>query len=171
MTIAHSLTTSTSLSTRVARVEQHGGGGGGGGGDEGGGASRAADGSYRPRPQPQRHAQAGGCWAGASGYASGSRFGTSVFAIGTLTTCLWSGGWQRAARAASCEAAGSGRRASSLGRLRQPAPPNLPGCPGLQGRDRTAAVRVPAAQLQPRVLALFGPPEARRPVRRSESDM
>jgi hypothetical protein len=92
MTIAHSPTTSTSLSTRVARVEQHGGGGGGGGGDEGGGASRAADGSYRPRPQPQRHAQAGGCWAGASGYASGSRFGTSVFAIGTLTTCLWSGG-------------------------------------------------------------------------------
>eukprot|EP01047_Picozoa_sp_COSAG01_P058828 COSAG01_NODE_6982_length_3405_cov_2.719601_6_plen_103_part_01 len=45
-------------------------------------------------------------------------------------TCLWSG-----------EAAGGGgRRASSLGRLRQPAPPNLPGCPGLQGRDRTAAV-------------------------------
>jgi hypothetical protein len=156
MTIAHSLTTSTSLSTRVARVEQHGGGGGGGGGDEGGGASRAADGSYRPRPQPQRHAQAGGCWAGASGYASGSRFGTSVFAIGTLT---------------SCEAAAGRRRASSLGRLRQPAPPNLPGCPGLQGRDRTAAVRVPAAQLQPRVLALFGPPEARRSVRRSESDL
>jgi hypothetical protein len=85
MTIGHSPTTSTSLSTRVARVEQHGGGGGGGGG-EGGGASRAADGSYRPRPQPQRHAQAGGCWAGASGYASGSRFGTSVFAIGTSSS-------------------------------------------------------------------------------------
>jgi hypothetical protein len=87
MTIAHSPTTSTSLSTRVARVEQHGRGGGGGDG-EGGGASRAADGSYRPRPQPQRHAQAGGCWAGASGYARRmSQFGTSVFAIGTLTAC------------------------------------------------------------------------------------
>jgi hypothetical protein len=37
--------------------------------------------------------------------------------------------------------------------------------------DTQLASMLAALQLQPRVLALFGPPEARRPVRRSESDL